>query len=43
MRLTDEIVKSLGTILAGKHLIAHMPNLVRPIARENRNQRSGGL
>ena len=43
VRLPDQIVERLRTIFSGKNLIAHVPNLVRPIALENRNPKSGGL
>jgi urease gamma subunit len=43
MRLPDQIVERLRTIFSGEDLIAHVPNLVRPIVCENTNPRNGGL
>ena len=41
MRLSNQIVERLRSILAGKNLIAHGSNLVRSMAHENRNQKNG--
>ena len=39
VRLPDQIVERLRAIFSGENLIAHVPNLVRPVACENRNQK----
>jgi hypothetical protein len=41
VRLSDEIVESLRPILPRENLITHGPNLIRAIARENRNPEFG--
>jgi hypothetical protein len=41
VRLSDEIVERLRPIFSRENLIAHALNLIRSIARENRNQKFG--
>jgi hypothetical protein len=43
VRLPDEIVERLRTVFARENLIAHTPNLIRSVARENRNQKFGRI
>jgi hypothetical protein len=41
VRLPDQIVERLRPILPRENLITHGPNLIRAIARENRNPEFG--
>jgi hypothetical protein len=39
VRLSHQIVERLRPIFSRENLITHGPNLIRAIARENRNQK----